>query len=79
MRIAVYAGSFDPITLGHLSVIERACPLFEQLIVLVAVNPNKLPTFSVAERLAMIRRSLPLTACGPALPRRTFRPVIAST
>lgn len=55
MTIAVYAGSFDPITLGNLSVIARAAPLFERLIVLVAVNPLKQPVFSVDDRLAMIR------------------------
>jgi cytidyltransferase-like protein len=55
MRIAVYAGTFDPITRGHLSVIERAAGLFDRLYVLVAVNPDKRPLFSVEERVAMIR------------------------
>ncbi|HEY3356825.1 MAG TPA: pantetheine-phosphate adenylyltransferase [Polyangia bacterium] len=54
MRVAVYAGTFDPITRGHVSVIERAAPLFDRLIVLVAVNPEKRPLFTVPERLAMI-------------------------
>ncbi len=57
MRIAVYAGTFDPITNGHLSVIERAARLFDRLVVLVAVHPNKSPMFSLAERLTMIRES----------------------
>jgi pantetheine-phosphate adenylyltransferase len=57
LRVAVYAGSFDPITCGHLSVIERAARLFDRLIVLVAVNPTKRPLFTVAERLAMIRET----------------------
>jgi pantetheine-phosphate adenylyltransferase len=57
MRIAVYAGTFDPITHGHLSVIERAAPLFEELIVLIAVNPDKQPLFDVNERLEMIREA----------------------
>jgi pantetheine-phosphate adenylyltransferase len=54
IRIAVYAGTFDPITKGHLSVIERAARMFDRLVVVVAVNPNKRPLFSVEERLAMI-------------------------
>ena len=55
MRRAVYAGTFDPITAGHVSVIERARTLFEQVIVVIAVNPDKSPLFSVAERLALIQ------------------------
>lgn len=55
MRTAVYAGTFDPVTLGHLSVIERAAPLFERLIVIVAVNPTKAPMFDVAERVELLR------------------------
>lgn len=55
MRIAVYAGTFDPITRGHLSVIERSAALFDRLVVVVAVNPDKQPLFSVQERVDMIR------------------------
>jgi pantetheine-phosphate adenylyltransferase len=54
MRIGVYAGVFDPITAGHLSVIERAARLFDQLYVLVAVNPSKSTLFTMKERLEMI-------------------------
>jgi pantetheine-phosphate adenylyltransferase len=53
MRIAVYAGTFDPITLGHLSVIRRAARMFDRLIVLIAVNPSKKPLFTLEERLLM--------------------------
>lgn len=55
MRVALYAGTFDPITRGHLSVIERGASLFDKLWVVVAVNPHKRPLFSVEERLEMIR------------------------
>jgi pantetheine-phosphate adenylyltransferase len=55
MRIALYAGTFDPITRGHLSVIERAARLFDRLLVVVAVNPDKHPLFSAEERIDMIR------------------------
>lgn len=54
MKIAVYAGTFDPPTLGHLSVIERAASLFDRLWIVVAKNPDKQPLFSDAERLLML-------------------------
>jgi pantetheine-phosphate adenylyltransferase len=55
--IAIYPGSFDPITLGHLDIIERGCQLFDQVIVVVFRNPNKSPLFSVPQRLEQIRQS----------------------
>lgn len=54
MRTAVYPGSFDPLTNGHVDVIERATRLFDRVIVAILVNPAKQPLFSVQERLAMI-------------------------
>lgn len=60
MSIAVYAGTFDPITLGHLSVVRRAAAIFEHVRILVAVNPSKHPLFSGEERVtaisALVRR-----------------------
>ena len=53
--IALYAGSFDPITNGHLDVIRRAAKLFDKLIVTVARNAGKSPMFSTEERIAQIR------------------------
>jgi pantetheine-phosphate adenylyltransferase len=55
--LAVYPGSFDPITLGHLDVIERGCRLFDRVVVAVLRNPNKTPLFTVAERIEQIRQS----------------------
>jgi len=55
MRLAIYAGTFDPVTRGHLSVIERGARLFERILVVVAQNPSKEPLFSVEERAQMIR------------------------
>ena len=55
-RTAVYTGSFDPITLGHLNVIQRSSKLVDRLIVGVGVNPDKAPMFTVEERLELIRR-----------------------
>lgn len=58
-RKAIYAGSFDPITNGHVNLIERSLRMFDELIVAVAINPRKTPLFSVAERLELIRSSIP--------------------
>ena len=55
MRRAIYPGSFDPVTNGHLDVIERARKLFDEVIVAVAVNDQKQPLFSSAERLEMLQ------------------------
>jgi len=55
--IAIYPGSFDPITLGHLDIIERGCRLFERVIVAVLRNPNKTPLFTEQERIHQIRLS----------------------
>lgn len=56
--IAVYPGSFDPITSGHLDIIERAASLYETLIVLVATNSGKSPAFTARQRAEMIQASL---------------------
>ena len=57
MKRAVYPGSFDPITLGHLDVIHRASSMFDELVVLVSVNTAKSPLFSVDERVKMIKEA----------------------
>ena len=54
-RIAVYTGSFDPITLGHLNVIERSCRLVDQLVVGIGVNVEKASLFSPEERVELVR------------------------
>ena len=53
--IAIYPGSFDPITLGHLDIIQRGGKLFERVIVVVLCNPNKQPLFPISKRVAQIR------------------------
>ncbi|MDD5348326.1 MAG: pantetheine-phosphate adenylyltransferase [Candidatus Omnitrophica bacterium] len=53
---AIYPGTFDPVTFGHIDLIKRAHAIFPQLIVAVAHNPQKKPLFSVQERLAMIKQ-----------------------
>ena len=57
-RTAVYPGSFDPFTSGHLDIVQRAAQLFPRLIVAVAVNVRKMPTFTVEERVQMLQESL---------------------
>lgn len=57
-RRVVYPGTFDPVTYGHIDVIERAIDLFDEVVVTVARNPSKSPMFTVAERLEMLRESL---------------------
>jgi pantetheine-phosphate adenylyltransferase len=57
-KIAVYPGSFDPITNGHVNLIERALEVFDKLVVAVAHNPNKSALFSVEQRLEMIQVAL---------------------
>ncbi len=54
-RIAVYPGTFDPITMGHLDILNRALEIFDRVIVAVALHPSKKPLFAVDERLQMIR------------------------
>lgn len=54
-KVAIYPGTFDPITNGHIDVIERAATIFEKVIMAVAVNPMKTPLFTVQERMDMIR------------------------
>ena len=56
MKIAIYPGSFDPITSGHLNIIQRAAKIFDKLIVCVMVNAGKNPMFTQEERVELIRR-----------------------
>jgi pantetheine-phosphate adenylyltransferase len=58
MRTVIYPGSFDPLTNGHLDVIERAAKLFDRVIVAVALNEEKEPLFPLAQRLDMVRRAV---------------------
>jgi pantetheine-phosphate adenylyltransferase len=54
MRVGLYPGTFDPVTLGHLDIIKRACSLVDKLVIGVAINRDKGPLFSLEERVAMI-------------------------
>lgn len=67
MRRAIYPGSFDPVTNGHLDIITRGCKLFDEIIIAILVNPEKKPFFSVGERREMLSEVLEQIdrgACG---------------
>ena len=66
MRRAIYPGSFDPVTNGHLDIIQRGCKLFEEIIIAILINPEKTPFFSVTERkeiLADVLKDIERSAC----------------
>ena len=73
MVSAIYPGSFDPVTRGHLDLVERALPLFERLTVAVSINSTKTPTFTPEERVAMLREVLPQ---DPRLSVTSFRGLV---
>jgi pantetheine-phosphate adenylyltransferase len=54
MRRAIYPGSFDPVTNGHLDIIERGCKLFDEIIISILINPEKQPFFTIEERMEML-------------------------
>lgn len=58
MRRAIYPGSFDPVTNGHLDIIERGCKLFDEIIIAILINPEKLPFFTIEERQQMLTEVL---------------------
>lgn len=58
MTTAIYPGTFDPITYGHIDLVNRAASLFEKVIVAIAINPGKKPVFSLEERVALARETL---------------------
>ncbi len=57
-KVAVYPGTFDPITNGHLSVVNRALKIFDRLIIAILINPAKTPLFSLEERVYMIKEAV---------------------
>ena len=58
MRIAIYPGSFDPLTNGHLDVVQRAAKLFDRVIVAVAKNESKMPLFTLNERRMLVKKAV---------------------
>lgn len=56
-QVAIYPGTFDPVTYGHLDIIKRAQEIFSEVIIAVAHNPHKQPLFSVKERTAMLKKA----------------------
>lgn len=70
--IAVYPGTFDPITNGHLDILERSLALFDQLIVAIATNPRKQPLFTLDERIGFIRIALDESGTGETIEYDSF-------
>lgn len=58
MTIAICPGSYDPVTMGHLDIIQRSARIFDKIIVLVLINPAKTPSFTVAERVGLLTRAV---------------------
>ena len=69
MRRAIFPGSFDPVTNGHLDIIERGCKLFDEIIVAILVHPEKKPFFSIDERREMLSEVLQQIKRGECLVR----------
>ncbi|MBC8208048.1 MAG: pantetheine-phosphate adenylyltransferase [Desulfobulbaceae bacterium] len=57
--LAIYPGTFDPITMGHLDIVDRALDLFDKVIIAIAINPSKTPLFSLEERIDLARKCFP--------------------
>ena len=74
MKVAIYPGSFDPITSGHLNIIRRAANIFDELIVCVMVNAGKNPMFTLDERVELIQR---VTAGIPNLTVKSSNKLLA--
>ncbi len=69
MKLAIYPGTFDPVTHGHLDVMRRACRLFDKVLVAVAPNKSKEPLFTIEERLALLAphlKKIPNVTVAPA-------------
>ncbi|MHB9132443.1 MAG: pantetheine-phosphate adenylyltransferase [Armatimonadota bacterium] len=73
MMRALFAGSFDPVTHGHLDLISRMVPLADAVVVAVAINPDKQPIFSVEERVAMLRE---VCRAWPSVEVETFHGLV---
>jgi len=71
MRIGLYPGTFDPVTLGHLDIIRRACSLVDRLVIGIAINRDKGPMFTLEERVEMVERE-----CAP-IARDTATEIVA--
>lgn len=57
--IAIYPGTFDPITMGHIDIINRALNLFDRVIIAIAINPGKIPLFTLDQRIKMVKQCFP--------------------
>ena len=76
MKLAIYPGTFDPITRGHMDVITRAIRIFDRLVVAVAENPSKNPLFSFEERINLARQVVESMEDGAAFRELTGVPLV---
>ena len=79
--VAVYAGSFDPVTLGHLDLVERAAKLFDEVVVAIGVHPTRRPLFTFEERLSLLEevvRVVKVTVFVASAPGFTGQPAVAN-
>ena len=76
IRTGLYPGTFDPITNGHLDIIERATKLVDHLVIGVAINPGKGPAFSLEERVAMVEEEAGKLADGTTIEVRPFQALL---
>jgi pantetheine-phosphate adenylyltransferase len=58
MKIAIYPGTFDPVTVGHLDILREAASLFDKVVAAVGINPGKVPVFTAGERVQLLRESI---------------------
>jgi pantetheine-phosphate adenylyltransferase len=79
MHTAIYAGSFDPPTKGHVDLIVRASGLFERLVVAIGIHPTRKPLFSTEERLALLRSIVENPISRPEGPPRTLKNIEVQT
>lgn len=75
---AVYAGSFDPITLGHMDLIERAYGVFDEVIIAIGVNSSKKPVFTTEERIELIKQSAMIGSWEPRITIESFEGLLVN-
>jgi pantetheine-phosphate adenylyltransferase len=78
MRIAIYPGTFDPITFGHIDIIKRAAGLFDHLIIAAAKDNYKNPLFSLEERVALIKEEVASLECAPRVSVEKFEGLLVN-
>ncbi|MDD6994620.1 MAG: pantetheine-phosphate adenylyltransferase [Candidatus Borkfalkiaceae bacterium] len=79
MKKCVFAGTFDPPTLGHKAVVERAAKIFDEVIVAVMINPDKQPLFSAEERIELLKKTMPFSCVRVISSAKTAAELMSET